>query len=382
MKLNSKTPVLYLNWMGEMGGAEIALTRLLRHLDLQSFEPHVFQIQKSRQFADQIHALNIPLKVFSISRFRDLLWRWDCHIKLFQYLRRHQIKVLHANGTLAYLAGYLAAKCAGVPIIWWLVDMPEGKALPEKMAGASTPQAVLCNSQATRKALTQFYPKLSPLTSVIYPAIEVPLQSLSADEKKKFCEELNIQPDNQIISSLGRLQRWKGQDNLIKAIPQVLKPFPHAVFLLIGEALPGMEDGFKRELESLIASLGIQKQCRMLGFQKDISSLIQISDLIVHTSVKPEPFGLVVAEAMSWGKPVIATQQGGILEQITHQMDGWLTPPANPEALAQAIISLLGNEKTRLEMGETARRKAQVFLPSQIARQTETLYRNLIIHHA
>src|SRR5712692_12111612 len=84
-------------------------------------------------------------------------------------------------------------------------------------------------------------------------------------------------------------------------------------------------------------------------------------DIVVHASVEPEPWGLVVAEAMAAGRPVIASAAGGPVEMITSGEDGLLVEPGGPEDLAAAIESLLRDPQRRQAMGESARLRAFEF---------------------
>ena len=82
-------------------------------------------------------------------------------------------------------------------------------------------------------------------------------------------------------------------------------------------------------------------------------------DVVVHASVEPEPWGLVVAEAMACGRAVIASAAGGPLEMIDHKRTGWLTAPADEVALATSLEMLLANPGLRAGLGEAARRHAE-----------------------
>jgi glycosyltransferase involved in cell wall biosynthesis len=86
-----------------------------------------------------------------------------------------------------------------------------------------------------------------------------------------------------------------------------------------------------------LSSLGLQEQATFLGFRSDIPLLMSACNLILHTSIAPEPFGRVIVEAMLCGTPVIAANAGGATEIIEQNKTGWLTPPGDVDQLGKMI---------------------------------------------
>ena len=104
----------------------------------------------------------------------------------------------------------------------------------------------------------------------------------------------------------------------------------------------------------MVEELGIENQVVFTGEMADPRPAYKAMDILAMTSVQPEPFGGVVSEAMSLGLPVIATNIGGSLDQVVDGVTGFLVPPANPEALAEAIETLMKNPELRQQMGAAA----------------------------
>ena len=122
-------------------------------------------------------------------------------------------------------------------------------------------------------------------------------------------------------------------------MPAVLAVSPGSVCVIAGE-------GSQREtLEVRIETLGLRESVRLAGFCRDVLSLVNAADVFVLPSLA-EPFGLVVIEAMSLAKPVVATRAGGPIEIIEHGLTGLLVPPANPAGLAEGINRLLLDEES------------------------------------
>ena len=102
----------------------------------------------------------------------------------------------------------------------------------------------------------------------------------------------------------------------------------------------------------------------MVGKQRNVPEWMQAMDVIVHASDR-EPFGIVVVEAMALGKPVIATKPGGPEEIIEHKKSGLLIPFNDPHALAEAVLFYLRHPAVAREMGETARKRSELFSPDR-----------------
>ncbi|PSN76807.1 glycosyltransferase family 1 protein, partial [filamentous cyanobacterium CCP4] len=97
------------------------------------------------------------------------------------------------------------------------------------------------------------------------------------------------------------------------------------------------EQDYVNTLHCQVEQLGLSHRVKFLGFRSDIAKLMQVCDLVVHTSTAPEPFGRVIVEAMLCQRPVIAATGGGTVELITHGETGWLCPPGQPQKLSELI---------------------------------------------
>ena len=124
--------------------------------------------------------------------------------------------------------------------------------------------------------------------------------------------------------------------------------------ILVGSALFG-EQNYEDSLRKMVAEVGLTKRVHFLGFQDDVSRLMSSMDIVLHTSTAPEPFGRVVVEGMLAGKPVIATNCGGVPEIIDDGKDGILVPPNDPGALSAAIADLLGAPVRAKELARLGR---------------------------
>jgi glycosyltransferase involved in cell wall biosynthesis len=137
-------------------------------------------------------------------------------------------------------------------------------------------------------------------------------------------------------------------------------------------------DPYREKLGQIIKELAIEKNIVFCGFQNNPSDFVNVMDVVVHSSITPEPFGMVNLEAMYMKKPVVATNMGGPTEIFNDGEDGVLIEPGNPEILARRISALLDNPELRREIGEKAFEKIMhVFRISDTVDQVEKIYKEI-----
>lgn len=158
-----------------------------------------------------------------------------------------------------------------------------------------------------------------------------------------------------IISLIGRFDKQKGQEYLLRAIPEVLKKAPQAHFAFVGEETVG-ERGYLDELRQIIRGLDIGEHVSFHPFTQDIAGFLSACDLVAVPSFS-ETFGYVAVEAMAMGIPVIGTNAGGLPEIVAHGETGLLVPPKESKALASSIIELAIKPRRRKQFGIAARRR-------------------------
>lgn len=172
-------------------------------------------------------------------------------------------------------------------------------------------------------------------------------------------QELGIEADAPIITLVGGLIDWKGQDVLLDAAPILFARHPRTRILLVGAAY-GRDDLFARQITRRATDPAMAGRIHLLGGRRDVADILSASSVVVHASTKPEPFGRTFLEGMAMGRPVIASAEGGPLDVITHEYDALLVAPRDPENLAQAILRVLDQPKWAADMARngalTARR--------------------------
>ncbi|HMK68229.1 MAG TPA: glycosyltransferase family 4 protein [Stellaceae bacterium] len=157
-----------------------------------------------------------------------------------------------------------------------------------------------------------------------------------------------------VIMLPGRLTRWKGHSTLIEALAILERSDVHCLFVGSGA------ERYKRELAAEASARGVGATLRIVDECRDMPAAYMLADVVVSASTSPEGFGRVIVEAQAMGRPVIATDHGGARETIVPGVTGWLVPPADPEALAQALASALTlAPEDRFALGRRAREHVQ-----------------------
>ena len=172
-----------------------------------------------------------------------------------------------------------------------------------------------------------------------------------------------------VITLVGGLVDWKGQDVLLDAAPHILARYPHAHLLLVGAAY-GRDANFAETIATRAADAALHGRVRLLGSRSDVAAILALSDIVLHTSTTPEPFGRTFLEGMALGKAVIASNEGGPLDVITDGIDGLLIAPRDPQRLAEAVLQLLDDPALRATLGANAAIKARDY---SIERHTATV---------
>jgi glycosyltransferase involved in cell wall biosynthesis len=172
-----------------------------------------------------------------------------------------------------------------------------------------------------------------------------------------------------VVLFSGRMEWQKGPDLLMEAMPAVLRAHPGAKLVYVGDG--SMRPG----VENRARNLGVAHAVRLLGRrdEAEIAALYQASDVVCLPS-RNEPFGIVILEAWSAGKPVIVTDQGGASEVVRHEHTGLHVSPA-PDSIAWGIINLFADLERARRMGANGREESATrYTWRTIAQQTSDVY--------
>jgi glycosyltransferase involved in cell wall biosynthesis len=382
-----------LNPSGQMGGAEVALLDLLASLRAArpEWELHLIAgaegalIPRAESLGVQAMALPFP---HALARLGDAagggpagaqFTRAALLKKLFQAgspvisyarelksaLRHIQPDAIHTNGFKMHVLGARARPHKSIPVIWHVRDYVGARPLMARLLRwhARGCAAVVTNSRSVADDVREVCGdglKIYP----VYDAID--LEHFSAAGEKLDLDSIAGLPapaqGTLRVGLLATMARWKGHKTFLRALsllPEDLKVRGY----IIGGALY-QTDGSQHSLEELrceAAALGLEEKVCFTGFVPDAASAMRALDIVVHASTQPEPFGLVIAEAMACGRALIASQAGGAAEIFSAGTDALGHPPGDSEILAERITQLALDADLRKRLGlagrETARRR-------------------------
>lgn len=296
-------------------------------------------------------------------------------VYIIKLIKQENIALIHSHGYGASNFGRLAGVISRIPIIVHAHDedtnYPWYQALADLLLNRYSDKVIAISNAVKESCITKrkMYNNL-----IILLHNGIPLEKF----RMPFCEEITRQKrifglpsDSYIVGCVAKLRKEKGIEYLLKAVPMVLEAFPSTVFLIVGGG------PLRKELEKLSAQLAIDKKVVFLGYREDIAEVLSVFDVKVQPSLT-EGFGLAVAEAMAMGKPIVASNVGGIREILKDEDTACLVPPGNPEALADKIIYLLRNPKTAGEMGIRAKEESKKYDIDLHVNRLEAEYLKLI----
>jgi glycosyltransferase involved in cell wall biosynthesis len=249
---------------------------------------------------------------------------------------------VHSN-TLAVFGGALWARWRRVPHLWHVHEIilrPRPATLAFPLLVRLLADRVIANSSGTAAWLLQRQPALGARCAVISNGLPPP-PPRSAAAAAAFRAGIGAQPQQLVVALVGRINGGKGHDVVLAAAEELQRRGALAQFRFVfaGGPPPG-QPHLQEQLERAIAASPARAQFQLLPFADDIWSLWYGSDIAVVPSTAPESFGLVAAEAMAAGLPVIASAQGGLLDIVVHGDTGLLVAPGDVAQLVEALLCL------------------------------------------
>lgn len=231
---------------------------------------------------------------------------------------------------------------------------------------------VIAVSDGIKKELLQYHIPDSKIAR-IYLGINLDRFG-SASSISAIRQELGIAKEARIFSCISQARQEKGLEYLIRALPKVMEMFPDIKVLLVGGG------PLTESLRELARQLLVDNHIVFCGVRNDVERIISASEFMVLPSLT-EAQGLVILEAFACGKPVIASSVGGIPEVITDEVNGLLVPPKDVDSLAERMIRLLQDTKSRQRMGMAAVEKAKMFDVNIGVERTIELYHEVMNQH-
>ncbi len=277
--------------------------------------------------------------------------------RLRQRLQAAAPDIIHTNGFKMHVFGTWAAP-RGVPVLWHMHDYVSARPLMARLLRAQAERcaAVIANSLSVAADVrAAFGPQLRIFP--IYNAVDL-LRFAPEGPALDLDRLAKLPPPDRPVVRIGlvaTMARWKGHEVFLRAL-KLLAERPAVRGYVIGDALYQTEGSQYQleELRRLAARLGLDGQVGFTGFVKDAAAAMRALDVVVHASVQPEPFGLVIAEAMACGRAVIVSSAGGAAEIITPDEDALVHEPGSAESLAARLRELVRDPALRTRLGHSA----------------------------
>ena len=285
---------------------------------------------------------------------------------LMKLCKQNQIDIIYTN-TAPVIIGGILSKFTGIKNVWHLHEILEPSSFMHRFFGwmiNATAQKVIVVSDAVYNNWAGRI-DASKMVKVYngFEASDINVDvganiNTNANNIKPLRAQLNLNDNTVLVGMVGRVNLIKGQFYFIQIAAAAKAAGLNCHFVMIGDAYKGYEYLYP-QLESQIATLGIQSSITNLYYQPNAAALIQQLDIFVLPSIKPDSFPVVILEAMAAGKPIIATNQGGAQEQIDDRVTGFLVPTYDAIIAAQKLGVLVNNPDMRIQMGQAGAKKLQ-----------------------
>jgi glycosyltransferase involved in cell wall biosynthesis len=273
-------------------------------------------------------------------------------------LVREQVSVLHTNSIFSHLIGAAVARRAKVPCVWHLQDIvavDSGLGLFRRAlrAAARSTTFIVCISKAVARQLEDA--GLEKRIRVVYNGIDTGhfIPEGGTPHRSAWTGENYAM----VVGQVGRLTPWKGQEMLIALARSAQAEQLPIRFVIVGQDSFGLP-GYRARLQKLVQTHGLGDRVLFVDWQSDMPGVYRSLDLLVHPTVEPEPFGLVLAEAMACGMPIVYFDHGGAGEVVGAPEAGIAVKPGDIPSLWQAVKWVYTNRDQAVGMGQRARARA------------------------
>ncbi|MGH2933066.1 MAG: glycosyltransferase family 4 protein [Gaiellaceae bacterium] len=397
-------PILFVHHRSELGGAPESLSYLIRELDRDRYEPHVYcppgpAAELFREAGAVVHTGAVAgFTHIWASTYRGRRWllfgrelvRLPNHVHQFRRaLRGQRFEVVHFNDSPLIPAAFLARR-EGLPVVWHLRS-----ALPEqgKDRRSALIRRAIQRLATTSIAINRDVAEVFDVGSTVVPN-SVDLQRFRPGDPAAARAALDLPADLPVVSFFGFIYPSKGFREFIEAAARLRERGVDASYLVVGGAVRGQEffrtvvgrslqlvdltRDYESEAKRLVGDLGLDDVVRFIPFTQDTTNLYQASDVVVAPSQGPE-LGRPVIEAAASGVPVVASGSrtgGGV---VVPEQTGVLVPDYGVDSIADAVAKLLQDPDQRRSLGRTARAHAEEnFDPARNARRIESIYDGML----
>lgn len=365
--------ILFIHSSSELYGSDRSLLNIVKYINKEQYRVHVILPCEGPLVEEMKKVDGVKVEIFGVAvlRRKNLSikggfaylkdYKRSCKF-LKKYIKDNNIELVDTN-TAVVFPGAVAAKKCKIKSTWHIREIIKSNIENKVISYIMKKKAdlIIANSKASGQALNVPESKIR----VVYNAVE---------DK----ERVDVPHTEFTVGMAGRINRWKGQKLLVDAAEIVNKKYPEVIYNIAGDVYTG-EEFIKEDLIKHIEEKGLTESVRLLGQVNNMPEFYSGLDIFVLPSTQPEPFGLVVIEAMNYGLPVVATNHGGPVEIIEEGVDGYLVDWENPQEMADRIIRLIEDKELRDTMGRNGQnKKKEQFSVSAMVRNVEKVFEEVL----
>lgn len=367
----------------ELGGAQLSALNLISSLPKDSYQISVITSPKgvlSREFKNLagVKTYFSPFLTRPLDPISDIL----ALIHIYLIYRSNGFKIIHTHSSKAGIIGRWAALLARTPVILhtahgWSFNEYQPVLIKrlyiflERITAAFTTKIICVSKKDIQTGLKY---KIAPEEKFELIKYGIPLNLFknSVCDKEKKKKELGIDNDYPVVGMISCLKPQKSPVDYVRACIEVYNKMPDINFLLIGDG------ALKHRCKSELRKSSLNGRFIFTGWRRDISDILDIIDVVVLTS-KWEGLPIAIIEALSKGKPVVATDTGGVKELVKEGITGYITRLGDHKHTADRILSILKNKDFFLKMcGEAGKSIDGSFDVKAMAVNMDNLYRRLV----
>jgi len=346
---HTEMKIVFVTETSEIGGGEVVMTGLVEYMAEKGIHTIVL-VPQNGPLATHLTAKNINicevsrLPLFStsfycgnntfpnpfalvISSFLSVIWLF----RLYQFFRSNNSSVVHTVSTWSHVVAGLAARLAGYPVIWhyhsiigwgsyrWLM----------KLWARIIPARIICPSEIIASQF-QNHPALRNKTDIVWNFVDTSIYRPVMQNRSM---------GKMVIGTVARLTPWKGQDIALRAAKILREKGIQYTWVFAGDTKLGSKK-YRNDLLNMVKQWGLEQNVTFLGYVDNMPEFYRSLDVLVHVPVKPEPFGMVVAEGIASGLPIIASAGGGT-ERMIKLGGGFLIRSGNAKDIVENLLKLI-----------------------------------------
>ncbi len=267
-------------------------------------------------------------------------------VLLHRLLSQKQFDVVHANEPHALTAAWLAGAHKKLPVV---ASRRVAYRLQNNAIARSRylmAKRILAVSRFVAASVVESGIPADRV-EVVYEGVEVP-PAITAEVHERARQRWGVAGNESLLGCVGYLLPEKGQESMLRAMPEVRAKFPGTRLLLAGDG------PCRTRLEGLVKQLDLQDAVIFAGFVKDVAQVYAALNIFVFPSLA-EPLGTSLLAAMAWGLPVLAIASGGVPEYVDDGENGLLVAQSDPALVRDGLLRLLTNDSQRAGLGRNAR---------------------------